>query len=288
MKQRGWLFCLLILPVFTLQAQLNAYKYAVIPKKFDGFREENHYQSSTLIKHLFVQEGFTAHYEDEVTEDFNANRCLGFWVSLSDQSTMFRTSVTLILKDCNNREIFRTQRGDSKKKNMQDAYWQAIREAFESVRSLDYAFVPPADSGPITVSFKNDVKQLGAETETPQESSDSREEAGIQQEASPEIQRYENKQPLSSPKIKDSLSAGSPAALPETPELLFAQPVENGFQLVDRTPSIKLRLYNTSKPGLFLATREGQNGIVYEHNGNWYLEYYDGNELRTETLSIKF
>ncbi len=53
------------------QSQLNEYKYIIVPKKFDGFKNENQYQTSTAIKYYFVQQGFNAVYEDALPQDLN-------------------------------------------------------------------------------------------------------------------------------------------------------------------------------------------------------------------------
>ena len=42
----------------AVNAQLNDYKYIIVPKKFEEFRSENQYQTSTLIKYYFEENGF--------------------------------------------------------------------------------------------------------------------------------------------------------------------------------------------------------------------------------------
>ena len=145
------------------QTDLNDYKYVIVPKKFDVFKKENQYQTSTLIKFLLTKKGFNAIYEDAIPEDLNENGCLGLRVALIDNSSMFSTKTEIQLKDCNRQEVFSTKVGTSKMKDYKGAYNEAIRRAFSSFDGITYDYVPKIDTNndkPDTVSFKNDVKKL--------------------------------------------------------------------------------------------------------------------------------
>ena len=50
-------FGFVILLNLTVQAQLDSYKYVIVPKKFDGFKYENRFRTSTLLKFLFLKMG---------------------------------------------------------------------------------------------------------------------------------------------------------------------------------------------------------------------------------------
>lgn len=69
---------------------------------------------------------------------------------------------------------------------------------------------------------------------------------------------------------------------------LFAQPITNGFQLVDKTPKVILKMYKTSEINYFIAISEDKNGIVFKKNNEWFFEYYVSEKLISEKLSIKF
>lgn len=70
--------------------------------------------------------------------------------------------------------------------------------------------------------------------------------------------------------------------------VLNAQPIENGYQLVDTTPKIVLRMYKTSQPEVYAANDGTSNGVVFRSNGRWIYEYFvDGKKL-TRDLNIKF
>jgi hypothetical protein len=69
---------------------------------------------------------------------------------------------------------------------------------------------------------------------------------------------------------------------------LFAQPLDNGYQIVDSSPKIVLLLKNTSAEGVFIAERADAKGIVFNKQGRWYFEYYSNGKLVTEQMKIKF
>ena len=71
--------------------------------------------------------------------------------------------------------------------------------------------------------------------------------------------------------------------------ILYAQEIENGYQLVDSTPKIRLKIYRTSMPDVFsVANENGANGMVFKKDGKWYLEYNTNGKMTTEELNIKF
>lgn len=80
----------------------------------------------------------------------------------------------------------------------------------------------------------------------------------------------------------------SSAEIDETADYLFAQPIANGYQLVDKTPKVVLKIYKTSQPDYFTAQSETKNGALINKNGEWILEYYKDDKLVSEKLLIKF
>ncbi len=73
-----------------------------------------------------------------------------------------------------------------------------------------------------------------------------------------------------------------------TGEMLNAQPIKNGYQLVDTTPKIALKIYKTSVVNVYVAENETEKGIVLKNNGQWIFEYYQRGKLVTKPLNIKF
>lgn len=283
----------LIVIVFVLtvfcgysQGNLNEYKYIIVPKKFDAFKNENQYKTSTLVKYLFTQNGFNALYDDALPEDLNSDRCLGLIVSVKDESSMFNTKASLVLKDCSSQEVLSTLTGNSKVKEYEGAFREAITEAFETIRAMDYKYVPKEQNNePLTVSFKNDVKDM----EKKREPKNKVDVAVVQQVATPEEQVYKSNEPVAS-KIE---KAEQPAKemmveVKNDSNILYAQEIPDGFQLVDNTPKIRLKLFRTSIPDVYIVKHAKDNGVVYKKDGKWYIEYYFGDALKIEELNIKF
>jgi len=270
------------------QVSLNDYKYIIVPKRFNGFKDENKHQTSTLIKHLFTKKGFKTVYDDALPTDLNENRCLGLTVDLEDDPSMFSTKTTLHLKDCNGAVIMTTKEGKSKEKEFKAAYREAITEAFASFDTIYHSYAPKNEEPePVTVSFKNDVKSLD---ENKKEAKNRPNMAVVKQKATTDEQRYKSVEPVASniTKAKPQEGAGVTQATKVSEGVLYAQEIENGYQLVDSTPKIRMKLLGTSMPDYYLVESDTQKGVVYKKNDVWFFEYYQDGELTVQELNIKF
>ena len=69
---------------------------------------------------------------------------------------------------------------------------------------------------------------------------------------------------------------------------LFAQPIENGFQLIDSTPKVILKIYTTSNPSCFIAFKDNIQGVLVNKENYWYFEYYSNSKVVSEKMVIKF
>lgn len=280
MKSR-LLYTLLFVMVmgFAAHGQLNDYKYIIVPKKFADFKGVNKYQTSTLVKYYFTQNGFTAVYDDALPLDLATNRCLGLVAELLDESSMFSTTVMISLKDCKNVEVFRSAEGKSKIKEYDEAYKEAIQDAFSSFSGMNYKYQPKEQEvakqdAPVTISFKDDVKKV---VEKP-------EEMVIEQKSTMEEQVYKSVEPRPSNITK----AAEKTAELSSSDLLYAQPIEGGFQLVDSTPKVVLKLQETSMDNLFLTQYMGNSAMVFQKEGKWFLEYVENGGKQLKELNIKF
>ena len=275
-----WALLFLISGNLVSHAQINQYQFVVVPKKFQEFQQENQYHTSTLLKYLFTEEGFTAYYEGEIPAEVT-DLCKGLDVGLLDESNMFRTRVVITLSDCKGKEVFRSPQGDSREKELKDGYQEAIEGSFSAIAALNYTYKPKKES--VTMNFDNDVRSVAPEKETKAPDGD----AVVVQEATPEQQKFEDRSPKpSSYEMQESTDLSQPAA--EDGDIWYAQPIPNGYQLVDRIPEIRLRIYETSVGEVFLAESPTIKGLVFQKDGRWYLEYYKGEERIREELRIKF
>lgn len=252
--------------------QLNKYKYIIVPTKFQDFKNENQFRTSTLVKYLFTSEGFNTVYSNNLPEDLEQNICLGLRVQLIDGSGLLITKARLSLTDCNGVLIMTSQEGRTKTKAMEQAYREAISEAFGSFRGLNYSYEPEngKDTETVTVSFKNDVKSLESESEALNEK-----ETVVEISTEPEKEK-----PLDKPGNKKSTSSKSKG-------VLYAQPIEGGYQLVDTTPQVVYVLKATSSPDVFLVNKDGKNGVVFKDDDKWFIEM-DEKGGKARELNIKF
>ena len=279
------LFTLLFVGVLgSSNAQLNSYKYIVIPKKFTIFKTENQYQTSTLIKYLFTSEGYNAIYNDAQPPDLIDNPCLGLYLDLEKISTLSRTKTVLNLKDCNGLTVMRSPEGASKIKEYKEAYHEAIRGSFVFFQEMEYEYKPPTTTEePVTASFQNDIK-----TVEPQEMETAVEEAAVVTIATPEERYYKDQRPVES----DYTISETPEIERETEEasgpVYLARKTSNGYELLDGQNKFWLTLFETSTPEVYLARNEKENGMVYKKESKWYFEYYENSELMVQEILIKF
>jgi hypothetical protein len=247
-------------------AQLDRYKYIVVPLQFEEFRQPNQHQTSTLVKHLFVQEGFTAVYDNALPADLLAQPCLGLRTRLQDESSLFQTKVRLVLMDCQGQVVFETQEGKSREKDYKLSYREAISEAFTSLQGIDYTYTPREAEG--------ETAALPSETaETPSPEGDALPTAPAPEAVVAAVEGSEPRGP----------------EIGEESELLYAQPIENGYQLVDSRPSVRMKLLNTSRPDTFIALVDGvAQGMVYNKEGQWWHEFYLEGRPQLHKLRIKF
>ncbi|MDF4202108.1 hypothetical protein PXD56_04045 [Maribacter sp. SA7] len=282
------------------QTNLDDYKYIIVPKKFDAFKNMNEHQTSTLIKFLFTGKGFTTVYDDQLPEDLKFNRCLGVVADLQDDSSLFSTKTIINLIDCNDKIVFSTMQGISKEKKYKESYNEAIRESMRSFNGMNYTYSAKSEKDePVTVNFKNDVKKLDeskaaavlkAEKEMKEEKT-TKNTAVVSKETE-QTQYYNDRTPVAS-NIKKKAPETSVLKNVEVnktmkQDIWYAQATDTGYQLVDSYPKVRMNLMKSSTDNVFMAKTDTKNGMVYQKEGNWIFEYYENDKLVQEELHIKF
>jgi hypothetical protein len=126
---------LLVLFTYTFSVAQENYKYAIVPKKFSFFSDENEYNTSSMTKAFFEKEGFVVFYDtDEFPSELANNRCLAFYVNALKKSNMFITKINFELKDCANKIIYTSIQGSSKEKEYQKSYNESFRMALGAMK----------------------------------------------------------------------------------------------------------------------------------------------------------
>lgn len=274
------------------QVDLNSYKYIIIPKTLGEFEKQNQYLTSTLLKYEFVQKGFTAVYDDALPNDLLLDRCLGLTALLKDDSSMFSTKISIVLEDCQGREVFSSMEASNKIKEYTKAYKEAIQEAMVSFASFDYSYSEKDEvAEPITLSFKNDVKSLDSDSPASTMNSNKNRSKVIRQTSTLEDQSFKSMEPVAS-----DIKQGAPKKAFETTLdsaitndlLLYAQPMTNGYQLLDNSSNVTMKLLNSSTENVFIGQAGDISGMVFQRDGIWIFEYYSGTKRVQEELNIKF
>lgn len=252
MKKLCLLLCLAFAVSSFAQTNLNAYKYVIVPKTFGFLKEENQYKLNALTEFLFNKYGFVALMEDsDMPADLNANGCLALRSNVLNESSLFTTKLKVELKDCKNQLVFSSKIGSTKEKEFEKAYQLALREAFESVAELDHQY---DDSLNTAQQVAPPVAPVAA--------------------------------PVAATPVVANTVANTTPVQTDVSQILYAQAITNGYQLVDSTPKVVYKLKQTNTKDVFLV--EGQQAMVRKDGDVWVLEYYEGDALKTKTLNIKF
>ncbi|MBP0903429.1 hypothetical protein ACFSKN_00870 [Mariniflexile gromovii] len=279
--------CLFSASMFS-QSNLNNYKYVIVPKKYDFLKETDQYQLNSLTEFLFNKYGFIALMEgSDYPADVMKNRCLALKSNLIKDNSMFKTKLAVELKNCNDQVVYTSEIGESREKEYQRAYTEALRDAFKSIEALKYKYVPIANAS-VAVSQEVETKsEVSKEIETLRQEIENlkKEKEAVVERAEPKVEAVAQ---TPTPKVvaKDVTSTTTVTVKASPSGILYAQVIENGFQLVDSTPKVVYKIKKTSIPDMYLV--DGRNATIYKKDNNWVLEYYDNDVLKQEVLNIKF
>jgi hypothetical protein len=123
------------------QTSINNYKYVIVPERFSFSKEDNQYSLNSTTKLLLEQKGFTAFIGNkELPSALATNRCNALIAEVTQNSGLFATKLTLLLKDCQGNIIFKSKEGKSREKEFPVAYDQALRDAFSSLNDVPYKY----------------------------------------------------------------------------------------------------------------------------------------------------
>lgn len=251
----------LLLVTFAGFAQpIGQYKYVIVPSKFDAQKKPGQFGLNHLTKLFLEKNGYTVFYDTDILPlEVTGESCNKIYANVYGDNTIRKTRLRVEIKDCRNAVLFVSDYGESAEKDNNVAYNQALRAAFKSFDKPEYRHARGAAEQSVANPSAITVKPAVVEAVAPVKATEA----------------------ISKTPIED-------AALLKVEGILNAQPIANGFQLVDTTPKIVLKMFATSQPEIFIGERSGKNGIVFKKQGQWVFEYYENKLLITEPLSIKF
>ncbi|MBC9798598.1 hypothetical protein [Sinomicrobium weinanense] len=265
MKRIIFVFALFSIMLGSAQSSVDGYKYVIVPQKFDFLKKENQYQVNALTKFLFEKYNFKAVYANHLTTEVEENSCLALKADVKDNSNMFTTRLNVELTNCRGEVIFTSEEGKSKEKDFKTAYHDALRKAFKSVEELNYNYDP-------SISIVSSSRATA--TAPPAQASS----------VAPSRQQT-TEQPKVVEKTENPVPVARKAGI-KNDGVLYAQPVENGYQLVDSSPKVIFVLQKTSADNVYII--RDKNGMLTKKDGKWIAEYYEGGERIEEELKIKF
>lgn len=282
------LSCFIATSVFA-QANINNYKYVIVPDKFDFLKEKDQYQLNSLAKFLFNKQGFVAIMEgSDYPNDLVLNRCLALESDVTKDSGMFKTKLKIELKDCNGKVVYTSPLGESREKEYKAAYNLALRDAFKHIEAINYKYKPNENISSISTTslpqVKNEVSEELAELRQEIQNLKKEKEAEVAVVKKPAVETP--KVVVPQPKPVKNKPVKETTVIEGASNVLYAQEIENGFQLVDSSPKVIYRIKHTNLKDVFLV--DGSSAIVYKKGDDWVIEYYSGATLKQEALNVKF
>jgi hypothetical protein len=248
-----FLFLLLIVSSYGFSQSINDYVAVIVPTKYEFVKSENQYRLNTLTKFNLKKAGFEAFYTNEtIPKEYN-DRCSLLNVDVKEEKGFMITKLYITFNDCYGKVVFKSEIGKSREKEYEVAYPEALNIAFESVYALHYKY-----NGTAANSQKAAI-------------------------VSPTM-------PVAVPALVPTTVAVNVPSSTESNEtnVLFAQPIKNGFQLVDNTPKVVMKVYKTTNPSIYLASKGINQGVMILKENQWFFEYYEKETLMSEKIAVKF
>jgi len=244
-----FLLIALLASVVGFSQTVNDYKAVIVPLKYDFLKTENQYRMSTMTKANLNKAGFQAFYGNEELPAGFGDRCDLLYVDVKKDNGFLITKLFVEFKDCYGKVIYTSEIGKSKEKDYEVAYRECLDLAFVSISALHYKY--NGNSG--STSSRSTTTPIAASTV-----------------------------------VAATAISTAPVADMKDPNLLYAQPTENGYQLIDKTPKVVMKLLKTSRPDSFIAIKDGVQGSLNAKDNQWFFEYYKNDQLVSEKVSVKF
>lgn len=241
--------------LFSQTVNFDQYQNIIVAEKFDFFKKTDQYQTSSLTKFLLKKKGFMVFLSNEkLPSEIVTNRCLSLFASVRDESSMINVKCIIEIKDCYGKVLYASDIGVSKLKDFKKAYQDAIRIAYNTMEDFVFSYNP---------NMKNEVKEK-TKVVIPIKKIDSTKVTPIIKKVITKVQS----------KVTDAL------------EVLYAQPINNGYQLVNLKPEVAFIILKTKMEDVFII--KDKNGILYKNGDNCTLEFYENNQLIKKEYQVKF
>jgi hypothetical protein len=238
-----------VLTTFNMFAQsINNYKYVLVPSKFDIFKDDNKYNLNTSTKLLLEKYGFEVFFSD-----------LDIPTELANNRCKSLTADLI-----NDSGLFVTKL----KLVLKDCKDNIVYET-EFGKSREKEFV---------VAFTQAFREAAKSFET------------LKYKYNGENQMHPSKGSTDDYQTDQQKIAVDTNTLPsDNPEVFyFAQPIANGFQIVNSEPRIIMHMFVTSQKNVYIGKQGDTLGVVISNNGKWFFEYYEKTNLVSKPINLRF
>lgn len=251
MKKIVLLFCLILSAnLLSQQKSINDYKYILVPTEYEFLSSPDQYQLNSLTKFLFNKNGFLVFFvNEELPKDLQDNGCSALTVDIKNNSGLLTTKNVIELKDCRGNIVFKSKEGRSRLKQYKRAFQEAVKDAFKSIKALKYKY-----------NGKNQDEIKVVKSEPTKTNNDI--------------------------KVIEEVKEPIKVTTPTNKNVLYAQEILNGFQLVNTKPEVIFQILKTSKKNYFFL--KNKTGILYKQDKVWVAEFYEKDKLIQKEYQVKF
>ena len=246
--------------LYSQKINLDSYEYIIVADKFDFLKDVDKYQTSSLTKFLLEKKNFKVFLSNEkLPGNLNNNKCTALYAEVKDNSSMFTTKNKIEIKDCYGKILYTSDEGRSKLKEYKKGYHEAIRNAFNTMDDFKFSF---KGVSPLKEDVVNSVNKVDI--------------------IKPVVDRTSQIKPIIDAK-EEVIPNNSDEKLRN---IIYAQKIENGYQLVNLKPEVLFIIFRTNKADIYII--KDKNGIFYKTNNGWIAEYYDKSELVQKRFQVNF
>jgi hypothetical protein len=272
-----FLFLMLFIAGCGFSQTVNDYKAVVIPMKYDFQKTENQYRLQTITKMDLQKAGFQAFYANEAIPAEFQDRCSLLYIEVVKDNAFLVTKLYITFKDCYGTIVYQSATAKSREKEFEAAYSEALNEAFKLVYALNYKYNGNTNFSSKAGITAQSLQVMAAPTVVAPTS------------AAPAVAVIPAAVAVTVPvvAIPTSNNAGTTSNNMAS-GLLYAQPTSYGYQLIDSEPKVVMKVYKTSNPASFMATKGSIQGALVSKDNQWFFEYYQNDKLISEKVEVKF
>ena len=274
------IICCFALLKVNSQTEVNSYKYIIVPLQYKFLKGENKYRLNTLTKQLFLKSGYEVYYDKQlIPADLFEDRCLAMYADVNEIDRGFRiTNLEIELRDCKGELILKSDLGRSGINNHEKRFTTALRNAYD------------------TFSDRLFYQDTAKSTSTEEKVVDNKTSDKPLVKSDVTLDVYENSKKVVETKDTNEkeaestteITAGEQETVEEASdnEILYAQEVDNGYQLVNSESKVVMVLLKTGLDDVFNV--KGNDAIIFKKDGVWMYSENKENGVKLKPLNIKF